>query len=107
LSRKVDEEAYAQILSVGNEMRVEYVPTICPFCGCGCGIYLVVKDRRIVGVEAWKEHPVNEGKNCIKGRNAFIFKSEANKLNRKVGQSRSCQAVRAIGYNGEYDKGVR
>jgi formate dehydrogenase alpha subunit len=54
-------------------MRVEYVPAICPFCGCGCGIYLVVKDGRIVGVEPWKEHPVNEGKNCIKGKNAFHF----------------------------------
>ncbi len=54
-------------------MKLEYVPTICPYCGCGCGIYLVVKEGRIVGVEPWKEHPVNEGKNCPKGRNAFEF----------------------------------
>ena len=54
-------------------MKMEYVPTICPYCGCGCGIHLVVKDGRIIGVEPWKEHPVNEGKNCAKGRNAFEF----------------------------------
>ena len=54
-------------------MKLEYVPTICPYCGCGCGIQLVVKDDEIVGVEPWKEHPVNEGKNCPKGRNAYQF----------------------------------
>ena len=54
-------------------MDSKYVPTICPYCGCGCGIYLVVKDSTIIGVEPWKEHPVNEGANCPKGKNAFDF----------------------------------
>ena len=54
-------------------MDIKYVPTICPYCGCGCGIYLVVKDSTIIGVEPWKEHPVNEGANCPKGKNAFAF----------------------------------
>ncbi len=53
--------------------ELNYVPTICPYCGTGCGIYLVVKDGEIVGVEPWKEHPVNEGKNCPKGKNAYGF----------------------------------
>lgn len=52
---------------------MEYKATICPYCGCGCGIYLVIEDGKIVGVEPWKEHPVNEGKNCIKGKNAYQF----------------------------------
>jgi len=54
-------------------MSIEYVPTICPYCSCGCGIYLVVKDGRIVGQEPWKEHPVNEGANCPKGKNAYQY----------------------------------
>jgi formate dehydrogenase alpha subunit len=54
-------------------MNVEYVPTVCPYCGCGCGMHLVVKNGRIVGIEPWKEHPVNEGKNCPKGRNAYEY----------------------------------
>ena len=29
-------------------MKMEYVPTICPYCSCGCGIYLVVKDGKII-----------------------------------------------------------
>ena len=54
-------------------MKLEYVPTICPYCGCGCGIYLVIKDGEIVGIEPWKEHPVSEGTNCIKGKSAYKF----------------------------------
>jgi len=54
-------------------MSIEYVPTICPYCSCGCGIYLVVKDGKIIGQEPWKEHPINEGANCPKGKNAYGF----------------------------------
>jgi formate dehydrogenase alpha subunit len=52
---------------------IKYIPTICPYCSCGCGIYLVVKDGRIIGQEPWKEHPVNEGANCPKGKNAYDY----------------------------------
>ncbi len=54
-------------------MSIEYVATICPYCSCGCGIYLVVKDGKIIGQEPWKEHPINEGSNCPKGRNAYQY----------------------------------
>jgi formate dehydrogenase major subunit len=52
---------------------IKYVPTICPYCSCGCGIYLVVKDGRIIGQAPWKEHPINEGANCSKGKNAYEY----------------------------------
>jgi predicted molibdopterin-dependent oxidoreductase YjgC len=65
-------------------MMVRYVPTVCPYCGCGCGLHLVVRDGRIVGVEPWKEHPVNEGKNCPKGRNAFQFLYADGRLERPL-----------------------
>lgn len=54
-------------------MTVECVSTICPYCSCGCGINLIVKDGRIIGQEPWKEHPINEGANCPKGKNAYHF----------------------------------
>ena len=54
-------------------MDIKYVPTICPYCSCGCGIYLVIKDGRIIGQEPWKDHPVNEGTNCPKGKNAYAY----------------------------------
>jgi len=54
-------------------MDIKYVTTICPYCSCGCGMYLVVKDGKIIGQEPWKEHPVNEGANCPKGKNAYEY----------------------------------
>ena len=52
---------------------IEYEPTICPYCSCGCGMYLVIQDGEILDQEPWKEHPVNEGGNCPKGKNAYQF----------------------------------
>ena len=54
-------------------MSLELVPTICPYCGSGCGLYLVLKDGRIVDTEPWKDHPVNEGTNCPKGKAAHRY----------------------------------
>ncbi len=53
--------------------KINYVPTVCPYCACGCGIYLVIKNEEIVGIEPMKDHPVNEGTNCPKGKNAHKF----------------------------------
>jgi formate dehydrogenase alpha subunit len=52
---------------------ISYEKTICPYCSCGCGMYLVIKDGRIIGQEPQHDHPVNEGGNCPKGRNAHQF----------------------------------
>lgn len=46
-------------------MRV--VPSICSFCGVGCGIGLRVEDGRVVGVEPQPGHPVSQGQLCAKG----------------------------------------
>ncbi|MDZ4043227.1 MAG: formate dehydrogenase subunit alpha [Eubacteriales bacterium] len=48
-------------------MTVHRVRTICPYCGVGCGLYLLVEQGRIVGVEADPEHPVSQGGLCLKG----------------------------------------
>jgi len=63
---------------------IEHIPTVCPYCGSGCGIYLVVKDGNIVGMEPWKDHPVCEGKNCQKGRNAQVFLTSDQRLQRPL-----------------------
>jgi formate dehydrogenase major subunit len=52
---------------------IKFIPTICPYCGAGCGILLVVKDGTVVGTKPWPEHPINQGKLCIKGWNAHEF----------------------------------
>ena len=49
------------------------IHTICPFCGCGCSIYLDVKDNYIVQARPDKEGPVNHGTLCVKGSYGIDF----------------------------------
>lgn len=63
---------------------IDYESTICPYCSCGCGINLVIKDDEIIGQEPWKEHPVNEGMNCPKGRNAYQFLLSEDRLKKPM-----------------------
>jgi len=41
---------------------------ICHFCSVGCGIELKIKGNEIVSTEGLKNHPINEGALCPKGR---------------------------------------
>ncbi len=43
------------------------VPSICTFCGVGCGLGLRVEEGRVIGVEPQPGHPVSEGQLCAKG----------------------------------------
>jgi formate dehydrogenase major subunit len=61
-------------------MNLEYTPTTCPYCGCGCGFNLVSVDGRLVGVEPWKRNPVNEGKLCPKGNFSHEFVHREDRL---------------------------
>ena len=54
-------------------MQYQNILTTCIYCGAGCGLYLQVLDGEIVGVLPAKEHPVSQGKLCIKGWNATSF----------------------------------
>ncbi len=47
--------------------------TVCPFCGCGCSLYLVSEGDRVIGVEPSPVNPVNRGMLCVKGWNAYEF----------------------------------
>ena len=61
-------------------MEFSYVPTTCPYCGTGCGLNLVVKDKKVVGVAPWHRNPVNEGKLCPKGNYAWEFINNPDRL---------------------------
>lgn len=61
-------------------VEIKYVPIICPYCGTGCGLNFVVKDDKIVGVEPYKRHPVNEGKVCPKGNFGYEFINREDRL---------------------------
>jgi len=42
-------------------------PTICCYCGVGCGILVHTKDDTVVYTEGDPDNPINEGKLCSKG----------------------------------------
>ena len=50
-------------------MDCRLIPSVCSYCGTGCGILFEVIDNEIVSTLPLKTHPVNEGKLCIKGWN--------------------------------------
>ncbi|MFN3739242.1 MAG: formate dehydrogenase subunit alpha [Thermodesulfovibrionales bacterium] len=60
------------------------VPTLCPYCGCGCGIYLHVVDGMITGVSPQRNHPVNKGSLCVKGWNCHEFIQHPERLRRPL-----------------------
>jgi predicted molibdopterin-dependent oxidoreductase YjgC len=50
-------------------MDCRFVPSICSYCGTGCGVLFEVINGKIVRTLPMKTHPVNEGRLCIKGWN--------------------------------------
>ncbi|MFW6458680.1 MAG: molybdopterin-dependent oxidoreductase [Halodesulfurarchaeum sp.] len=50
-----------------EEAETELVKTICSHCSVGCGIKMEVEDDTVVGQQAWKDHPFNQGGLCAKG----------------------------------------
>ena len=61
-------------------MDYKNIQTICPFCGCGCGLNLEVIEGEIVGVLPIIDHPVGRGSLCIKGWNAHSFVQHIDRL---------------------------
>jgi len=44
------------------------VLTTCPYCGVGCGLYLGIRQGRIVSVRGERDNPASGGRLCVKGR---------------------------------------
>ena len=63
---------------------LKYVPTTCPYCGVGCGLNLVVRNDKLVGVEPYRRTPVNEGKLCPKGNTCWEFVQSPDRLTKPL-----------------------
>ncbi len=46
---------------------MDFKAGICNFCGTGCGHLLNVKDNTVTGVFASRNHPVSQGRLCVRG----------------------------------------
>jgi anaerobic selenocysteine-containing dehydrogenase len=61
-----EKKAYAKTKDLKiSEAKV--TPTICCFCGVGCGILVHTKNNTVVYTEGDPDHPINEGTLCSKG----------------------------------------
>jgi formate dehydrogenase major subunit len=61
------------------------VPTICPFCGVGCGL-IVAADadgKKVVNVEGDPDHPINRGSLCSKGMSLAQLNTVDGEINRR------------------------
>jgi predicted molibdopterin-dependent oxidoreductase YjgC len=56
------------------------VLTTCGYCGCGCNFYVNVRDNEIIGVAPMADHPVSQGKLCVKGWNGYSFVNHPDRL---------------------------
>jgi formate dehydrogenase (NADP+) alpha subunit len=56
------------------------VETICPFCGCGCGILVGARGGKVVSSTAVHDSPASSGSLCVKGRFGLSFVSSPERL---------------------------
>jgi predicted molibdopterin-dependent oxidoreductase YjgC len=61
------------IIEIYREKPDRRVKSVCTYCGAGCGIFLDVKDEKIIGVTTDDLDPVGKGNLCVKGRFGFPF----------------------------------
>ncbi len=55
-------------------------PSLCPHCGCGCNIWLDVREDKIMRVLARENPPVDGGWLCDRGRFGYRFVSHTERL---------------------------
>lgn len=56
------------------------VPSLCSYCGTGCGVLYQVVDGRLAATLPNRAYPVNEGALCIKGWNLHEHVLSPNRL---------------------------
>ncbi len=88
-----------------NEKPEKEIKSICPYCGVGCGIYLGIKDNKIVKVRADKSNPMNFGNLCVKGRFGFEFVHSPERLKEPLIRKDTVKGkdshIKSLPYQGE------
>lgn len=62
----------------------ELKPTVCPYCGVGCGFYVCVQNGCAIGLEYMTDHPVCNGRLCAKGNAALEILDHPDRLKRPL-----------------------
>lgn len=82
-------------------MNKRFTLTVCPYCGCGCGLYLESDGKKVIGSFPSGNHPVSKGCLCVKGWNAYEFISSLDRLTKPLiksnGGFKECNWDEALG----------
>jgi len=70
-------QAHVRSLKIANGKEV---PTVCPYCGVGCGQLASVRDGKIVNIEGNPESPISRGSLCPKGSATFQLVVNPNRV---------------------------
>jgi predicted molibdopterin-dependent oxidoreductase YjgC len=60
--------------------EIKKTRTICPYCGVGCSVDVMIKGEKIVGIQPAMDGPANLGALCVKGQFAFDFVHHRDRL---------------------------
>lgn len=72
-------------LAAKNDLSpTKEIKTTCPYCGCGCSMFLGVRGDRVIGVRGDREGPANHGSLCVKGRFGFNFINHPDRLTKPL-----------------------
>lgn len=55
-------------------------PSICVYCGVGCGMLVYAKDGKVINIEGDPDNPNNEGSLCSKGAAAYELYASPKRL---------------------------
>jgi formate dehydrogenase alpha subunit len=58
----------AALVSKKSVIAEESTLTVCPYCGVGCGLYLNIRQGKIVSVKSEHDNKSSNGRLCVKGR---------------------------------------
>jgi formate dehydrogenase alpha subunit len=70
----------AALMPKEDKPPTEEVATTCTYCGVGCGMYLGVREGRVISVRGSRDNTVNNGFLCVKGRFGFDFVNHPDRL---------------------------
>lgn len=65
-------------------MNERLIPSICSYCGTGCGVIYQVAGGRLAATLPNRSYPVNEGCLCIKGWNLHEHVTSPNRLTKPL-----------------------
>jgi predicted molibdopterin-dependent oxidoreductase YjgC len=68
----------------GRLWQIKRVPTICGYCGVGCGLELNVYDNKVIKVTTNVEAGPNKGTLCVKGRFGYEFINSSERLTKPL-----------------------